>query len=254
MVELYELQSGILDRERQVVQPFADQGVGFGWLNQSSALLAFRTSELASIAVRSSGRETCLYKLRHLSNGSELARSVSPDAWPKPRRISTQGAVAKRLVLGALGGARAVDRRTAALPPPTAAPRSEPCGRSDLNFAPPWQTDEVRRQRALESSVQLFVQGSDTNLAMSFMPPWERKIVHAEAERLQLTHWSEGEEGSRRVILQKQSPEGSALLQQPTNQPAPAPSRSAPRPLPSVARYVPPAMRRQQQQAAQPPH
>jgi hypothetical protein len=25
MVELYELQSGVLDRERQVVQPFADQ-------------------------------------------------------------------------------------------------------------------------------------------------------------------------------------------------------------------------------------
>jgi hypothetical protein len=82
MVELYELQSGVLDRERQVVQPLADQvspsrsfvaaasatrfihdlqGVGFGWLNNTSALLAFRTSELAAIAVRSSGRETCLY-------------------------------------------------------------------------------------------------------------------------------------------------------------------------------------------------
>jgi hypothetical protein len=91
--------------------------------------------------------------------------------------VGAQGSVAKRLVLGALGGARAVDRRTAALPPPAAAPRSEPCGRSDLNFAPPWQSDEVKRQRALESSVQLFVQGSETNMAMSFMTSWERKVA-----------------------------------------------------------------------------
>lgn len=36
------------------------QGIGFCWLNKNSALLAFRTSELASIAVLSSIRETCL--------------------------------------------------------------------------------------------------------------------------------------------------------------------------------------------------
>lgn len=30
------------------------------------------------------------YKLRHLSNGSALARSVSPESWPRPRRMSSQ--------------------------------------------------------------------------------------------------------------------------------------------------------------------
>jgi hypothetical protein len=90
IVELYELQSGILDREQQVAQPFIDQvflllphifslpsselpppppppkGVGFDWLSQNSALLAFRTGDLAAVAVRSSGRETCLYVLRYI--------------------------------------------------------------------------------------------------------------------------------------------------------------------------------------------
>jgi hypothetical protein len=81
IAELYELQSGILDREQQVAQPFIDQvfpllpfflflpssepffskGVGFEWLSQTSALLAFRTGDLAALAVRSSGGETCLY-------------------------------------------------------------------------------------------------------------------------------------------------------------------------------------------------
>jgi hypothetical protein len=77
IVELYELQSGILDRELQIVQPFTDQvliralmiililvndfqGVGFLWLSESSALLAFRSSELADVSVRSSSQETCL--------------------------------------------------------------------------------------------------------------------------------------------------------------------------------------------------
>jgi hypothetical protein len=83
--------------------------------------------------------------------------------------------VAQRLVLGALGGARAVERRGAALPPPVASSGPQPCRRSDLNFAPPWQHDQVVRQRALESSVQLFSQGSETNLAMRFMSSWERK-------------------------------------------------------------------------------
>jgi hypothetical protein len=85
IVELYELQSGILDREQQVAQPFIDQvfpllplffflpssepppqGVGFDWLSQNSALLAFRTGDLAAAAVRSSGGETCLYVLRNI--------------------------------------------------------------------------------------------------------------------------------------------------------------------------------------------
>ena len=86
-----------------------------------------------------------------------------------------QVSVAQRLVLGALGGARAVERRGAALPPPVSLLGPQPCRRSDLNFAPPWQHDQVVRQRALESSVQLFSQGSETNLAMSFMSSWERK-------------------------------------------------------------------------------
>ena len=88
--------------------------------------------------------------------------------------LFAQVSVAQRLVLGALGGARAVERRGAALPPPVAS-SGQPCRRSDLNFAPPWQHDQVVRQRALESSVQLFSQGSETNLAMSFMSSWERK-------------------------------------------------------------------------------
>jgi hypothetical protein len=82
MVELYELQSGILDREQQVAQTFTSQvvlraicracprhfwlqGVGFEWLNQNSALLAFRTGELAAVAVQSSSRETCLCVLHN---------------------------------------------------------------------------------------------------------------------------------------------------------------------------------------------
>jgi hypothetical protein len=89
--------------------------------------------------------------------------------------LYAQVSVAQRLVLGALGGARAVERRGAALPPPVSLLGPQPCRRSDLNFAPPWQHDQVVRQRALESSVQLFSQGSETNLAMSFMSSWERK-------------------------------------------------------------------------------
>jgi hypothetical protein len=90
--------------------------------------------------------------------------------------LYAQVSVAQRLVLGALGGARAVERRGAALPPPPVASSApQPCRRSDLNFAPPWQHDQVVRQRALESSVRLFAQGSETNLAMSFMSSWERK-------------------------------------------------------------------------------
>ena len=87
-----------------------------------------------------------------------------------------RGSIAKRLVIGALGGARAVERRAAVLPPPVSAARPESCVRSDLNFAPPWQLDQVARQRALESSVQLFADGAETNVALSFMPPWERKV------------------------------------------------------------------------------
>lgn len=93
--------------------------------------------------------------------------------------LYAQVSVAQRLVLGALGGARAVERRAAALPPPVSLLGPQPCRRSDLNFAPPWQHDQVVRQRALESSVQLFSQGSETNLAMSFMSSWERKARRA---------------------------------------------------------------------------
>jgi len=88
-----------------------------------------------------------------------------------------QGSIAKRLVMGALGGTRAVERRAAVLPPAVLSVRPAPCGRSDLNFAPPWQLDQVARQRTLESSVQLFADGAETNLALSFMPSWERKVV-----------------------------------------------------------------------------
>jgi len=79
------------------------------------------------------------------------------------------------------------------------------------------------------------------------------QIVHAEAERLQLLHCSEGEEGSRRVVLQKQGIEG-VLLAPPL--PFLADSLQAPPPpppKPAVTRYVPPALRRQQQQTAKDP-
>lgn len=90
--------------------------------------------------------------------------------------MQAQGSVAKRLVLGALGGARAVVRHAAILPPPAPTRQPGPCGRNDLSFAPPWQVDNEVRQRALESYVQLFSQGSENNLAMSFMSSWERKV------------------------------------------------------------------------------
>jgi hypothetical protein len=45
-----------------------------------------------------------------------------------------------------------------------------------LNFAPPWQVNQEARQSALEHSVQVFAEGTGTNLAMSFMSSWERKV------------------------------------------------------------------------------
>ena len=37
------------------------------------------------------------YKLRHLANGSILARSIPPESWPKPRRLNCQVAAAGRM-------------------------------------------------------------------------------------------------------------------------------------------------------------
>jgi hypothetical protein len=74
--------------------------------------------------------------------------------------MQAQGSVAKRLVLGALGGARAVERHAAILPPPPSGRRPGPCGRNDLYFAPPWQVDNEVRQRALQSYVILGRKGA----------------------------------------------------------------------------------------------
>jgi hypothetical protein len=87
--------------------------------------------------------------------------------------------------------------------------------------------------------------------------------VHAEAERLHLVHCSEGDEGNRRVILQKPDLGGpappvervtkDACTQSPVATVAEA-RTSAPSqtpPLRSAAtRYLPPALRRRQQQQA----
>lgn len=83
-------------------------------------------------------------------------------------------------------------------------------------------------------------------LFFPFFTPCLNQIVHAVAEQLHLIHWSEGEEGCRRVVLQKQNTEGLVIQQPLIHLPASAPSPPPPRLLPSVSRYMPPAMRRQQ--------
>lgn len=88
--------------------------------------------------------------------------------------------------------------------------------------------------------------------------------MHAEAERLHLTHFSEGDEGSRRVILQKPDlgggpapPVEKVTTDTCTQVPVAtvpearlsAPSQTPPM-LPQYTRYLPPALRKRQQQQA----
>lgn len=80
--------------------------------------------------------------------------------------------------------------------------------------------------------------------------------MHAEAERLHLTHFSEGDEGSRRVILQKPDLEKvtkDTCTQVPVatvpEARLSAPSQTPPM-LPQSTRYLPPALRKRQQQQA----
>ena len=87
--------------------------------------------------------------------------------------------------------------------------------------------------------------------------------MHAEAERLHLTHFSEGDEGSRRVILQKPDlgdpapPVEKVTKDTCTQLPVAtvpearlsAPSQTPPL-LSPATRYLPPALRKRQQQQA----
>ena len=77
------------------------------------SLLFARASSLLSLCGRAAAILVCActaparclsslarrYKLRHLSTGSALARSVAPELWPKPRRMSSQVVVASGYLL-----------------------------------------------------------------------------------------------------------------------------------------------------------
>ena len=77
------------------------------------SLLFARASSLLSLCGRAAATLVCActaparrlsslarrYKLRHLSTGSALARSVAPELWPKPRRMSSQVVVASGYLL-----------------------------------------------------------------------------------------------------------------------------------------------------------